>query len=135
MKRLFPLVSSLFLLLGGALWAAESVPPEAPAVAAPTPAAAGIAAPAQVNGAPLMKTVLDPKKNEVDAADCIIGCHTAYRACVRDCDGDYQCRQDCYWEMQNCKDGCSLDPPDECWPDPFPCGPCPIPQPGDPPCP
>lgn len=141
MRKALRLVLGLSLLCTSGLFAANLLDAgapgkdEAPAIeAAPT-------ADSSPNDSPMIKTVFDPKKNNVDSADCVVGCRASYRFCRNGCaSGDTACYNLCWDDWQDCKQGCSFQPPNECWPDPFPCGPCPIEDPdcncpvGDPLC-
>jgi hypothetical protein len=134
MKKALRLALGLSLLCSTGLFAATVLATAAPdKVLAPAAIEAAPMADPQANDSPMLKTVFDRKKNNVDSADCIISCRATYRVCRNGCpSGDYDCYQDCWANWQDCKSGCSFDPPDECWPDPYPCGPCPI---GAPNCP
>lgn len=133
MKKVLRLALGLSLLCSTGLFAVTVLAAAAPdKVLAPAIEAAPMADP-QANDSPMLTSVFDQKKNHVDSADCIIGCRANYTACRNACpSGDYECYQNCFYDWQDCKAGCSFDPPDECWPDPYPCGPCPI---GAPNCP
>jgi hypothetical protein len=121
MKRALRLVLGLSLLCTTGLFAANAVD-SAPAPTVQEKSDAPAAAPA--DSSPMLKTVFSPKKNNVDGADCIVACRAIYRSCRNSCaQGDYACTTACWDEWQDCKSGCSFDPPNECWPDPYPCGP------------
>jgi hypothetical protein len=73
-------------------------------------AAAGIEC-QQNDTSPMVSTVLDGKKKNVDSADCFVQCAGLWAACKAECVvGDQACFSFCFQGWQDCKWGCSYDP-------------------------
>lgn len=104
MKNFLLVVLALSLICTGTLFAAQSVDSSEPA---PAPEVSAPAEAPQVDASPLMETVVEPSKNNVDAC-CLADCHTELNACRATCAPyDTVCWNECHNEFLSCKNSCN----------------------------
>lgn len=104
MKNFLLVVLAISLICTGTLFAAQSATqPEA----APAPEVVAPAEAPQVDASPLMETVVEPAKNNVDTC-CLADCYTRHRACRMACAPyDNVCWNECNNEYLSCKTSCN----------------------------